>query len=725
MLLGGTAHVQAAQPDTSSVVTFAEMPATGIVLDKGWKFHPGDNPAWARPAADDRQWEPLNPTLGLRRLPQVQQAGVGWLRLRFRLGPGIRQRAVVLGVFQYAATEVYFNGRLLRRYGVVSTDPAKVKPYWPDGEPIELPIANQAEQVLAVRFANWKQFAMFSEFFAPVFFQARLDGLPQLVQDMQQEATYKTSDMLLFGAFVLLGMLHLAFYSYNPKQRANYYFALYTLAEACSFCCTGFLDEVRWLDLRLGMDILSYLTLQTGSVLVVRALYSLFNVRIGAIYYALWVLNGVSMVLLTFAPGLSWYPTVAFMVLVTAEQLRLTLSALRQTKRAAGIIATGFGIALTLLVIFGFMATFHEDLLHIEILSIPLRTLLTFPAFLSPVLAISMFLARRFALDSRLLAIKLVQVRRLSAQTMAQQQEKQELLAQQNETLELQVQQRTAALQRTLTNLQTAQHQLIQSEKMASLGELAAGIAHEIQNPLNFVNNFAEVAVELLTELKEGPLPALPEEEKKLADELVDELTQNLDKVTYHGHRADSIVKGMLEHSRATGGARQPTDLNAVCDEYLRLSYHGLRAKDKTFNATLTTHFDEHLGRPEVVPQDMGRVLLNLFNNAFYAVHQRQKLGQPDYRPEVIVTTERHPNDDVVIRVRDNGMGIPPAVRAKIFQPFFTTKPPGEGTGLGLSLSYDIITKSHGGTLTVESKEGEFTEFTIWLPPFVSSEDEV
>jgi signal transduction histidine kinase len=278
------------------------------------------------------------------------------------------------------------------------------------------------------------------------------------------------------------------------------------------------------------------------------------------------------------------------------------------------------------------------------------------------------------------------------------------------------VQQRTAALQLTLTNLQAMQHQLIQSEKMASLGELTAGIAHEIQNPLNFVNNFAEVGVELLTELKEGPLLTLTGKDKMVATELVNELTQNLDKITFHGKRADSIVKGMLEHSRASRGERQPTNLNTLCDEYLRLAYHGLRAKHKDFNATLSTDFDPGLGQVEVVPQEIGRVLLNLFNNAFYAVQQRQKMGQPNYRPEVCVSTKQQPNSQVIIRVRDNGMGIPEGMRQKIFQPFFTTKPPGEGTGLGLSLSYDIITKGHGGSVSLATKEGEYTEFTISLP---------
>jgi signal transduction histidine kinase len=282
------------------------------------------------------------------------------------------------------------------------------------------------------------------------------------------------------------------------------------------------------------------------------------------------------------------------------------------------------------------------------------------------------------------------------------------------------VAERTAALtfqaeelRTALTELRTTQAQLVQSEKMASLGELTAGIAHEIQNPLNFVNNFADVSVEMLTELREEQ--ARPQRDPELEAELLEDIAQNLQKIHHHGQRAASIVKGMLEHSRASTGERQPTDINHLADEYLRLAYQGLRAKDKSFNATLNSDFAPDLPPVEAIGPDLGRVLLNLFGNAFYAVRQRQQQGEAGYAPTVTVQT-RQVGDQVEIRVRDNGMGIPEAVRQKIFQPFFTTKPSGEGTGLGLSLSYDIVTQGHSGTLTVASQEGEFTEFLISLP---------
>ena len=321
-----------------------------------------------------------------------------------------------------------------------------------------------------------------------------------------------------------------------------------------------------------------------------------------------------------------------------------------------------------------------------------------------------------------LLSVARSQKKRLAAETQrrAEEAHAQQLIVARKAELEQTVLARTKALrqqteelQQALDELQTTQAQLIQAEKMASLGELTAGIAHEIQNPLNFVNNFAEVSTELAQELAEER--ARPARDTALEAELLLDLKQNMQKITQHGQRAASIVRGMLEHSRASTGERVPTNLNALADEYLRLAYHGLRAKDKAFNATLKTDFAPDLGLVSVVPQDIGRVLLNLFTNAFYAVRQRQQAGEAGYAPTVSVRTERA-GDEVVVQVQDNGTGIAEAVQQKIFQPFFTTKPAGEGTGLGLSLAHDIIAKGHGGALTVESQEGQGTEFTVRLP---------
>jgi len=295
-----------------------------------------------------------------------------------------------------------------------------------------------------------------------------------------------------------------------------------------------------------------------------------------------------------------------------------------------------------------------------------------------------------------------------------------------------QKQKANAVLEKTLMDLKSTQSQLVQSEKMASLGELTAGIAHEIQNPLNFVNNFSDVNTELLEELKDEIDKGNMEEVKSIANDVI----ENEQKINHHGKRADAIVKGMLQHSRKSSGQKETTDINALTDEYLRLSYHGLRAKDKSFNATIETHFDESIGKINVIPQDIGRVLLNLFNNAFYAVNEKQKAKdlmqnagsgkqntERKYEPTVSISTKKI-DDNIFIRIKDNGTGIPQNIADKIFQPFFTTKPAGQGTGLGLSLAYDIV-KAHGGTLKVKIIEGEArtddlavrgSEFIIQLP---------
>jgi signal transduction histidine kinase len=278
-----------------------------------------------------------------------------------------------------------------------------------------------------------------------------------------------------------------------------------------------------------------------------------------------------------------------------------------------------------------------------------------------------------------------------------------------------------AAAENALADLRRAQDRLIQAEKMASLGQLTAGIAHEIKNPLNFVNNFAGLSVELLEELKETARPAiagLAEDERADVDEIVATLTGNLEKIAEHGRRADGIVKSMLEHSRGGSGERREVDLNSLVEEALNLAYHGARAQDQSFNITLERDLNHALAPVELVPQDMTRVFLNLFGNGFYAANKRQRDGvEPNFRPVLKVMTNDL-GDTVEIRIRDNGTGILLEIRDKLFQPFFTTKPTGEGTGLGLSISWDIVTQQHGGTIEVDSRVGEFTEFTIHLPRF-------
>ncbi len=338
---------------------------------------------------------------------------------------------------------------------------------------------------------------------------------------------------------------------------------------------------------------------------------------------------------------------------------------------------------------------------------------------LSVPLVLALHLAWEFGTANRDLKRQLKQVNELSRKNLEHEQEKKQLLAMQNQTLEQQVTERTAEVlaqkekiekqrdevSRTLEELKSTQAQLIQSEKMASLGELTAGIAHEIQNPLNFVNNFSDVNTELIDEMQQEM------DKGNLADAkaISNDIKENEQKINHHGKRADVIVKGMLQHSRSSSGVKESADINALTDEYLRLAYHGLRAKNKSFNATMKTDFDDSVGKINIIPQDIGRVILNLINNAFYAADEKKKrIG------DISVSTKKF-SDKVEVKVKDNGNGIPHKVLDKIFQPFFTTKPTGQGTGLGLSLSYDIV-KAHGGELKVETKEGQGSEFIVQLP---------
>jgi two-component system, NtrC family, sensor kinase len=328
-------------------------------------------------------------------------------------------------------------------------------------------------------------------------------------------------------------------------------------------------------------------------------------------------------------------------------------------------------------------------------------------------------------LFSQILGVALWLINRKQMNTLEKERLKLEAVEKENkiiekirQQLELEVADRTTALiaqkeelEKTLTELKATQNQLIQSEKMASLGELTAGIAHEIQNPLNFVNNFSEVSGELLAEMVEE----LNNGNTQEAKEIVKDVQDNLAKILHHGKRADSIVKGMLQHSRSNNNAKkESTNINALADEYLRLAYHGLRAKTKTFNATLNTNFDESIKNINIIPQDIGRVILNVLTNAFYATQEKKEANPEGYEPTVSVSTKRIENK-IELKITDNGNGIPQKLIDKIFQPFFTTKPTGQGTGLGLSLSYDIV-KAHGGELKVETKEGEGSEFIIQLP---------
>ena len=684
----------------------------GLLLRQGWRYHTGDNPTWARPDFDDSRWNTLNPTRPRRELPPRLSKGISWLRLRLRLGDSLRRHDLLLNGMARGAIEVYLNGRLVLRQGVIDADPARVRPVGQRPPPATVPAGGPAEQVLAVRYAPWQPLLPMAIDHAPQLYLALFTR--QQVSEASAEIRENALVLLVvLGFSALLAFMHFAFFYYNPSRPANRYFAIFALTGALASLlsyCFQVLAFPTHTSFRVIL-VLGNILITMNGLWAIRALYALFNFRPGRLYMGLWVVYWVQSLMWCISedPDIDIWWTVVLVVNL-AEQLRLTVQALRQRKRGAGFVTAGFAgglLGVLSYVVLFFIFNNNNVLLLNSVLAL---------GFVLPALGISVFLSREFALDSEMLQVKLGEVERLSAQTLAQEKEKQALLAAQNEMLEYQVQQRTGELQRSLTKLRTTQAQLIQAEKMASLGELTAGIAHEIQNPLNFVNNFSEVSAELCQEAQALLAAAhLPAPEKDELTDLLADLGHNQDKITEHGRRAAGIVRGMLEHSRTSTGERQPTDLNALADEYLRLAYQGLRAKDKSFIAELKTDFAPGLPLVQGVGADLGRVLLNLCNNAFYAVQQRQQTGEAGYVPTLRVRTTQI-GQQVQIQVSDNGTGMSEAVQQKIFQPFFTTKPTGEGTGLGLSLSYHIIAQGHGGTLRVESQEGQGTTFTMALP---------
>jgi signal transduction histidine kinase len=438
-----------------------------------------------------------------------------------------------------------------------------------------------------------------------------------------------------------------------------------------------------------------------GALSLINGIYVLYKQKKSWFYYIIVLYGLFSISFFFISYDASGYLTAIFFPVIDIEFLRLNIQAVRRRRPGAWILLVTsilFAIVIISYVISAIaeksnQASFMESL-----------------GYFVMGIGLSLFYAGEFARTASSLQQSLTEVKELSEEMIATEKEKQQILSAQNETLEKQVSERTAALSQSLKDLKETQAQLIQREKMASLGELTAGIAHEIQNPLNFINNFSEVNKELLQEMKEEVDLGNTEEVKTIANDVI----YNQEKINEHGKRADAIVKGMLQHSGNSSGVKELTDINKLADEYSRLSHHGFRAKDKSFNATLKTDFDEKIGNINVIPQDLGRVILNLINNAFYAVDVKRKQNLNGYEPTVLVSTRKN-NGKIEIKVSDNGGGISQKVLEKIFQPFFTTKPTGQGTGLGLSLSYDIV-KAHGGELKVETKEGEGSAFIILLP---------
>ena len=691
------------QKATDNVFYLHTIPKVDTVLS-GWLFRAGDSTAWADLALNDQNWKPVDPSIQIDNFRKITRTSVGWLRLKLFVDNSFQEEEFAFRITQSIASEIYLNGKLVKRYGVVNSDPEKVKGYDPLSEPLAIKILPGKVNVLAIRYAVEPRKAYAPRIPAMVFSLTTYDKAVENRLPFLEEYPNNPKYIFYLGLFFILTVLHIALFVYYPRQKANLYFAVYTLCFAGWNVMVIMYGQQHSISVKMPLYASAAGFNIVGNLFGLLSIYSVFGYNKRLVFILFTVVGIATVVSFFFNSSVFNWLLISSTVAAELEALRIAFWAKRHQKSGATIIVYG-AIVLALVYVSGVMIqNFIAE--HSSFVSI-FKTLATvsIPVFYS------LFIAFQTGFINKRLEQKLMEVQQLSDKNLALEKEKQQMLLLQNEMLEQKVKERTEELKASLQNLKEAQTQLVHSEKMASLGELTSGIAHEIQNPLNFVNNFSDVNTELITELAQEANKGNLEEVKVLANDI----KENEQKINHHGKRADAIVKAMLQHSRASTGKKEPTDINALAEEYLRLSYHGLRAKDKDFNANFETHFDDSIDKIPVVQQDMGRVLLNLFNNAFYSVYQKKKQLDGTFEPTVLVSTKKIGNK-IEIAVKDNGVGIPEKIVSKIYQPFFTTKPTGQGTGLGLSLSYDIITKGHGGEIKVETKEGEGAEFILKLP---------
>jgi two-component system, NtrC family, sensor kinase len=707
----------------SIVTNIDSMPKKGILLDRGWKYKKGDNPDWAKKEFIDTDWSRIDPNQEIAKLPEMFDNDIKWLRIQLEVKSQLKS-LVGIAVNQAGASEIYLNGKLIHRFGNFDIDPHKVIAYDPLSIPIHLPIDSIGSYTLAIRYRlqpKIKYTTIFGLTKNNLFKATLVDLVTTLHQQRSFNAYYKGLDIFIIGSILMLFIFHLALYIYQRDNKTLLLLVIYLFGSTMIRVLKIIGQSEHFIENRFFILNMSNALIPVVVVLLTTVVYRMAKVRFDKYYYIL-IVYEISYILVSVSTYGKPYQT--FMLLVGTLYgffilIRLVIKGLNKGIKGFTLFGVFISINIIGLILitsvilafnYGISPTGHNDL-TIGLSPYVVDVIFTFASISVPI-GLSLFIGIENRETNIELSNQLALNEQLKDQAIKQEIEKQHILENQNELLEAQVTERTSELHQSLETLKSTQAQLIQSEKMASLGELTAGIAHEIQNPLNFVNNFSELSVDLVKELKEETEKS--ELDKNLILELAADLSQNQEKINHHGKRASDIVKGMLEHSRKSTGEKSLVDINALCDEYLRLAFHGYKAKDKSFNAGFETHFDPNLPKIEIISQDMGRVILNLISNAFWAVNDKKiKTGDSDFRPTVIVSTKTL-DSCIEISIKDNGNGIPEDIKDKIYQPFFTTKPTGQGTGLGLSLSYDII-KAHGGELKVETKEGAGSAFIVLL----------
>lgn len=664
-----------------------------------WLYKQGNDPSWADPGISVKNWQHLNPADITKRNADQNGRLEGWFRMKIKLDSSFNQTSLFIIQRSHLASDIFINGKPFYSFGNTGYNG---KPYNEFTDFSKLPDAIQLEQgkelLLAIHFVDYTDYK--GHLKESSFTKTRFIG----IANAAYVASFYTSSLSLRKSIIILTILCVLavlfwFLFFLNRSEEHLLFVALSTTSLLGLLLFHFLQSLAFSTYNQGLlweflDIICFAGVFTFMPLLVAKVFKNYIPRPLKVY----AIATMIFVIICFFTG--WDKDKIYLVNELLSFLLCTYYLVVSRKILKGAKwAIVIGLILTQL-IGGSMDAINNFNLGV---SESFGSLLMFGSYLSFPLCLLVYVAlqmKEVNRDVRNKAEKIVQVT----------EEKKVLLASQNKLLEEQVKERTSELTQSLDNLKATQNQLIQSEKMASLGELTAGIAHEIQNPLNFVNNFSEINTELIDELE----AELSKGNLKEVSALAKDIKANESKINHHGKRADSIVKGMLQHSRASTGQKELTDINQLCEEYLRLAYHGLRAKDKSFNASFEMIPDASLQKIMIGQQEIGRVILNLINNAFYAVSERRKKEAADFIPfvKVITTSEKQ---GVKIVVQDNGTGMAATVQQKVFQPFYTTKPAGIGTGLGLSLSYDII-QSHGGTIKVESKEGEGTLFTIFLP---------
>ena len=685
---------------------FKKFDSYSLETDNGWIFHLGNDTNWAKKDINTQNWKKLKPTdLSVKYADENGRVD-GWFRIKIKLDSTLGSKLFGIKLASWAASDLYINGRLITSIGNTGNNG---KPYKADNpnQRLSYPANLKTGEVytLAIHVVDS------TSFISPFVLKSEIPGLNSYlvkITDPNYDTAYLNYfkeatiyDTLIASVCAILSLFFWLLFIQNSSEKN-----LRLIAFGTSFFTLTLISSF----LQVNSKTISYATLEALAVVngfsfglllvfIILILVNIFKRKITkSLIFFIIIISFINALVFLLPPKGANPIYIISNAAILIICIYYIISSWKTLKGAQWAVVIGLAFLLLLY----FVNSVITIIIGISISPLVIYllmscTLLSFP------LSLLVYVSMRFKEI-------IIEVQQNAQRVVQLSEEKKEQSLKQQELLQEEVNKQTVEIRNTLENLKATQSQLIQAEKMASLGELTAGIAHEIQNPLNFVNNFSELNKELMAEMNEEIEKGNYGEVKLIAKDI----TANEEKINHHGKRADAIVKGMLQHSQTSTGQKEPIDINKLADEYLRLSYHGLRAKDKLFNANFKTDYDDTIGNVNIIQQDIGRVILNLINNAFYAVAEKKKQSGNEYEPTVSVSTKKD-GDKVFIRVKDNGNGIPQKILDKIFQPFFTTKPTGQGTGLGLSLSYDIV-KSHGGELKVETKEGVGSVFIISLP---------